>query len=168
MSFGTLSEASHVAICSALLLRIKAEVLRQKAFFCVITCASRSRLSAPLYSFFSLEPQTGIHLSLSVNISQCFAALNPHDLVPLQLRSQARGSGRGHPVVIAVTRLSASSTCLGSVFRSSHQASLFEFCTGCIHTWTTEAYSWQLELRANRRRAQRSVSAMQPGSPSNG
>lgn len=130
----------------------------RRSLFCVITCASSSHLSAPLYSFCSLETQTGLHLSLSVSISQRFVASNLRDLVPLQLWSQARGSGRGHSApcfVIAVTRLSPSSTCLASVFRSLHQSALFEFCTGCIHTCKIQADSWQLELWANRRRAQK-------------
>lgn len=73
MSLGMLSEASDVVICYALLLRIKAK--DRRSFFCVITCASSSHLSVPLYSFCSLETQAGIYLSLSVNISQGFVAL---------------------------------------------------------------------------------------------
>lgn len=130
----------------------------RRSLFCVITCASSSHLSMPLYCTCSLETQTGIRLSLSGSISQRFVASNLRDLAPLQLRSQARGSGHGHSApcfVIAVTRLSASSTCLASVYRSSHQSALFEFCTGCVHACKTQADSWQLELRANRRRAQK-------------
>lgn len=169
MWFGMLSEASDVVICYAPLLRIKAKVWRQKILIlCDGLCQQQSPLCATLFFFCSLGTQTGIHLSLCVNIPQC--SLNPHDLVPLQLPSQARRRGRGHSapcVVIAVTRLSASSTCLGSVSRSSHQSVLFESCAGCVHTCKAEADSWQSELRANRRGPQKSVNVMQPSSPSN-
>lgn len=49
----------------------------RRSLFCVITCASSSHLSAPLYSFCSLKTQTGIHLSLSASIFSSLCGLKP-------------------------------------------------------------------------------------------
>lgn len=143
----------------------------RRSLFCVITCASSSHLSVPLYSFCTLETQTGIHLFLSVSISQCFVALNPHDLVPLQLRLQTRRSGRRHSapcIIIAVTRLSPSSTCLGSVFRSLHQSPSLNSAQA-VYTHAKQrqiADNWS--YRPTDVGHKRSVNVMQPSSPSIG
>lgn len=65
-----LSEASDIVICYALLLCIKANVEKEESYTVrVITPASNSHPSVLFYSFNSLETQTGIHLSLSADIS---------------------------------------------------------------------------------------------------
>lgn len=86
-----LSEASDVVICYALLLRIKANVAKEDSYtVCEITHASNDHLSVLFYSFNSLKKRKQVFICLSVQIfhseiSPCFVALNPHDLVPLKL-----------------------------------------------------------------------------------
>ena len=79
-----LSEASDIVICYALLLRIKANVEKEESYTArVITPASNDHLSVLFYSFRNTNRYSCA--SQCPEISPCFVALNPHDLVPLKL-----------------------------------------------------------------------------------
>lgn len=140
----------------ALLLRIKAKVLRQKILtLCDYSCQQQSPLCATLFflqlrntSRYSFVPQCK-YFSMLCGLNPAWPRTTSAAIACTSERVLA------FCTVIAVTRLSPSSTWLGSTLGSSHQPTLSEFFAGCVHTCKTEADSWQLELRASRCKAQK-------------
>lgn len=140
MSFGMLSEASDVVIRYALLLRIKAKVLRQKT---LILCDYLCQQQSPLRRFVLSQLRNPNRYSFAPHCKYCslLCGLKPTGSLCFFTRTSERARASCAFIIIAVTRLSASSTWLGSTLGSPHQSALSGSRSGCTHTCKTEADS---------------------------